>query len=499
MSVDSQHPDYQNRTADWLLMRDTYAGVRTIKNKRFEYLPPTAGMVLDGAKGPSGGQEPGRSAYDAYIRRAIFPEFVRDATNVLVGVMHRKPAKIELPPELEPMRDNATRQGESLLALLRRCNEEQLITGRFGMLADVKTGPGTITPHIVTYKTEDVINWDNDTTDASAPNRLTLAVMREVVNVRSSDFEWSQELRHRVCTINADGQYETFTDRDGIGESGKVVPSLSGRPLTEIPFITIGANDLLLAPDDIPLLALANMAISVYQSEADLRQTLFMLGQDTLAIIGEQSIDEDGDDTSTKPTRVGAGASIHVPKGGDVKMVGVSGNGLPEQRRTLGDDYTRAREAGSRLLEPRSGQAESGEALKVRVAAQTSTLHQIAITGAAGLEKILKMCATWRGADPSLVRVIPNVDFAETSVKPPDVLALIQAKAAGAPLSFEAIHKWLVANGYTDVDFEAEVAKIKKEEELKALLVPAPPPKAVPGDPNGGPPGQKMQDTKPAQ
>jgi hypothetical protein len=159
---------------------------------------------------------------------------------------------------------------------------------------------------------------------------------------------------------------------------------------------------------------------------------------------------------------------LRVPLQGDAKYIGVTADGLAEQRQALDADRTRAREAGSRLLEPRRGQAESGEALKVRVAAQTASLYQIAHTGAAGLERILRACAEWVGADPDEVSVTPNLDFAETPVEPRGAVDLMTAKGQGLPLSDESIHRWLERNDFTALSFEEETAKLAAEPPLQA-------------------------------
>jgi hypothetical protein len=500
MAISSEHPDYVERHPDWVIMRDTNAGQRKIKEKTVVYLPPTSGMVIDGLY--SGNDKAaGVAAYNAYLSRAVFPNAVEDAVKVLVGALHRKPAKIELPAALEPMRKSATRKGISLDNLLRQINEQQLLTGRFGMLADVATGRDV--PHLVTYDAETIINWDDENPAPFGVDKLQMVVLKETVPTRGDDmFEWKSETRYRVLLLQADfeqgepgpAKYQTLTmvEEDGVeaDPEDSITPHFKGRTLDEIPFVIIGANDLDVSPDSIPLLGLANYSLVVYRGEADFRSTLFMLGQDTLVVIGEETGE---DDEPAKQTRVGVGAKISLPAqpGADAKFIGVNSDGLPEQRHALVDDHTKLREMGSRLLEPRSGQAESGEALKVRVAAQTSTLLQTAVTAAAGLEQILRVCATWVGADPEQVKVIPNLDFAETKARTSELRDLLDAREKGAPLSYESIHAWAKANGFTDIEFEEEVAKLKAEKELNELLKPTPPEPTV--APGGGPPkpGQK--------
>jgi len=156
--IESRHPDYLEVAEDYRIVRDTFAGERTVKTARALYLPPTAGMVADGALGPNL-KAPGRLAYDAYLCRARFPDLVREAVALMAGIMHREGPDIRLPRALEPMRRFATRKGETLEMLLRRINEQQLLFGRFGILADIS--PQRDVPHLVTYTAETITNWDD--------------------------------------------------------------------------------------------------------------------------------------------------------------------------------------------------------------------------------------------------------------------------------------------------------------------------------------------------
>ena len=189
-----------------------------------------------------------------------------------------------------------------------------------------------------------------------------------------------------------------------------------------------------------------------------------------------------GDDTESddeqQPVRVGSTAVIKLGADGDAKYIGVSGEGLTEQRLILQNDYKLAASEGSRLLENTAAQAESGEALKVRVAAKTTTLTSVAITAAAGLTQALRQMAVWIGANPEEVRVIPNLDFSEDSFNAQQALNLMQAKREGLPLSALTIHTKLRGQDYTDMTFEDEMAQmqLEKEQGVIDLLLPATPP-----------------------
>lgn len=462
MSIKTFHPKYSEFLPDWRLVRDAYAGERKVKEAGTLYLPATPGQILDGMEDG----RPGRAAYNAYRMRAQFPDLVSGAIESIIGIMHSKPPKIEVPAKLEPMLERATVRGESAAVLLRRINEAQLTTGRFGLLLDVPDGaPVTALPYIATYEAEDIINWDDSRSDESTLKMPNLVVLDESEHERGEDFTWEYKKKYRVCSIGPAredtlrGIYQTGLfdgEQDKFDQSAMVEPSLGGRRMEMIPFQIINSKDLVLDPDDPPLLGLSQLCMSIYRLDADYRQALFMQGQDTLVVIGY--IGEEG-----KATRVGAGAKIDLPMGGDAKFIGTNSAGLPEMRQAIESNFKQAAEMGGKLIDTVGRSAEAAEALRIRVSARTATINSIAITGAKGLESVLRMAAVWVGANPEEVTVEPNLDFADTNFEGRSLVDLMTAKSMGLPLSLESIHWTLRERNLTEFDFETELDRIADE------------------------------------
>lgn len=457
----NSHPQFVAIDPDYIRMHDVHAGERKIKELGTLYLPATASQVLDGMANVN---DPGSVSYRAYKQRARFPDFVKESVKGAVGIMHHRPPKIELPKKLEPLRRRATVQGEPLHVLLRKINTEQLIYGRCGLLADVATGQGPDElPYTSIYKARSIINWDDGTIGSPVLQQLNLVVLDETEQVRGEDLRWSEESKYRVLTLDS-GRYQmAVTEDDGFSLKSLEfrTPGIGGRTPEQIPFTFINAVDLVPEPDTPPLLGLANLAIGVYQSEADYRFSLFMQGQDTLVIEGHTG---DGEDI-----RVGAGAHICVGIGGGAQYVGVQSAGLPEQRAALENDRQLASEMGNKLLDTRGRESESGDALRMRVSARTANLNQIALTGAQGLEDHLRIIAEWVGEDPDEVKVTANQEFAEDTPEGRDLFDITQAKELGAPISLESIHNWLRERGMTRLSFEEEMARIESEEPLRVI------------------------------
>lgn len=476
MALPDKHPEYVERLGEWIQLADTFQGERAVKSKRLDYLPATEGMVQDGMTTPTA---PGWKDYEAYLLRAVFHDVVKDAVKAMIGIMHNKPAVFKLPKRLEAMLDQATIQGEGLQMLLRRINVAQLVYGRCGLLLDAPQGVDIdkATPYISFYNPERVINWDAGRLNEGR-NVLDLVVLDES-GFRREGFTWKTERKYRVLTRGGPESLESGWERPPEGSPFGVAvkvndmsmpvledfifPAIGGNTLDDIPFQFIGANDLVPEPEISPLLGLSNLALAIYRGEADYRQTLYLQGQNTLVIVGG-NIDE----AAPSQLRVGNKGVIDLRIGGDAFYIGPDGSSLSEMRSSIENDKTEAALLGSQFLDIGNDQAESGEALRIRVAARTTTIASVARAGAAGLEQTLKWAAQWVGEDPDEVSVEPMTDFADQTVAGAALLAFMQAKQLGLPLSLRSMHRMMQMNDMTEMDFEQEQEQI--EEEASSML-----------------------------
>ena len=504
MALESLHPLYADRAPDWEEMRDLYKGERHIKSKGEKYLPATKSMKLDGMGHAGGKPNLGQEVYNSYRIRALLPDYVKDGVEHYIGMLHKKPPTIELPAAMEPLREAASMYGESLEVLLRRINEEQLVTGRLGLLLDLPKNPDPTNPmpYLALYIAEAGRNWDDGQIDEGEAD-LNLVVLDES-GYRRDGFDWISVTKYRVLDLFLAGDTKearsratpvyrsgAFEVEGGSGapvyvESDMQTPMIRGTTLDEIPFVFINSKDITSAPDEPPLMGLARLALAIYRGEADYRQTLFMMGQETLVLIGDQKQtstdlnDIAGGDGS--PLRTGSGSVIEMELSGDVKYVGIDGQGLTEQRESLVNDRARADAKSGSLATESASTQESGTAKQTRISAQTATLKQIALTGAAGLEWVLKACARWMGADPEQVKVTPNLEFGEVTLVPKDIVDAMTARSMGAPLSLESIHGLASDMGLTKLDYQTEKRMVDDE---RATEVP-------PGtDVGGNEPGQQ--------
>lgn len=479
------HPTYVERLPDWTKMRDTYKGERKIKEEGEKYLPATAGQKIDGM---NTGQD-GLKSYEAYKTRAVFPDLVREAIETLVGMIHKKPARIELPEKLKFLLEKATPTGEDLQGVLRKINEEQFAAGRLGLLLDFpeENKQGAVPEfYFLIYQAEFLPNWDEKYENDRG--KLSFVVIDETRWERGSNFAWVKKPSYRLLMIgdiketvpedSAEYQVGVFENSAAYDPAQLKKITVSGKTLNEIPFSFVNPNDMSATPDVSPLLGLAELCLAIYRLEADYRQGLHNQSQDTLVVI-----DADGTNGSNGKTRIGAGACINLGMGGDAKFIGTNSAGLSEQRQAIAADKSEAKAKAGHFIASGLPTQESGDALRTRLAAQTATLTNIAKTSAAALEKLLKLAAVWIGEDPAKVKVIPNLEFYDTQLQGQDLLQIVVAKLKGAPISWESIHDYLKQRGLSTKEFDDEMAKINKEE-------PIAPPAAAPAPASGAPNNQ---------
>lgn len=459
--LSAKHPQYIKMAPMWQSLRDFHDGSDTVKAAGTKYLPPTEGMVIDGM----GADQRGYKAYEAYKMRARVPDYITEGVKALLGLLHQKPPTIRLPAKMEYLRHKATAQGESLVAMMRRANFEQLLIGRLGMLADIM--PGETDPHIAVYTGETVTNWNVREGELVA-GKLRLVVLNESGDqFNPTNLGWEHVVQYRVAWLDDSGVYcqKVFQGANsGFDPSQPIVPMWRGTNLTFIPFEFVNGTDTLSDVDRPPLQSLLDICIGIYLGEADFRQNLYMQTQQTLVVKGgvQNPDGEPGKDNDA--IRTGAGARIDVGPEGDAKYIGTDPGGLQMQSKAIADDRRRAELKAGELVQQSRSQAESGKAMATRYNAQTATLNALATAGAEGIQGVLRKMAVWMGEDPEEVIVIPNTEFIDFSLDGRSFADIMSAiRENGLPLSLESVHGILADRGLTSLDFETEMSRIDGE------------------------------------
>jgi hypothetical protein len=432
--VDTRHPDYAARQEEWRLLRDCEAGPDAVRDAGVAYLPIPDGFTMQ----PDGGV----AMYLAYRTRARVPDIFAPTVRGMVGTIHKTETQIDglEGTALEPLWERCSPDGETLEEFHQRITAEVLRMGRFGVLADAPIDGGE--PYLTGYAAEAIINWD-------VANR-SLVVLDETGLRQRTEFDWQLEVRHRVLRLR-DGRYSQQVyegeDRDRGGEF--IFPAGRGRNLfEEIPFVTVGPNDLTLRVQQSPLVGIARSTIAIYQLDADYRHQLYMTGQETLFIAGI-------DDAKQLPKVVGAGAIHGLPMGAKAEYVGATGRGMEMHSKAIAEERAAAAESGAAMFEMEDSASESGKAKALRYAARTATLVTVSIASAKGLERSLRYAALFSGVDPETIIVHPNLKFLESRLTPQEVQALVAAWQAGG-FSYETLYENLLRGEIANPERTAE-------------------------------------------
>lgn len=507
-SIASEHPSYSKRICQWERCRDCWEGQDAIKEAGHKYLPPSEGMVIDGAftEAPSK-DNIGWSNYQAYLGRALFYGYFADAVQMGLGLAWTKDPIFEgiSGTPLEYLLTRATHEGESLSRLLYRINEAQMTTGRIGLFADMPKGEtfGKPQPYIACYAAESALNWDAGRIGEMSQETLNLVVLNETGPARTGTFEYDELQRYRVLTLGpVDSNEPVGVYRQGLfeeiganGTSGTPmfsedemwIPTIQGRKLDEIPFVFINATNVTTEPVDPPLLSLADLVLALYRVSADYNQELHNSTQATLVTKGLKPRKP-----GEKRVRLGAGSFVELgdTATADAWFLELSGKGLPALKDAVNDLKNLCSARAGEIIDTSSRGRESGNAMEQRISVRTANLHAIVQTGALGLERLLKIMGKWLGMSAEAIekiKVIPNTVFSKPLFQGVELKQLVESKLlGGAAISLESIHRWLTARGYTQLSFEEMVQQVEQEKSLLEKLRPPEDPSKAGGS-NGGP------------
>lgn len=403
MSVKTFHPAITAaRRNEWQLMRDCMDGENAIKGRGEVYLPMPSGFA--------GQDDGGVAMYNAYKGRAQFPELLAPSVGAMVGIIHGRELKIEMPGEMDFLWENADGDNLPLEAFHRRITRELLVIGGYCILTDAPTDGGD--PYLVGLRRDKLINWDTD-----------FWVLDETSNIRKG-FIWEQLERYRVLQIDGGFFAAQIYSGETLQEEDIEVYGRGGNKLPRIPFAVANAMDLSPTIEAPPLIGVANAAKAIYQLSADYRHQLYMSGQETLVAIDGEA-----------PDMVGAGAVHQMNSGAnnqaDLKYVSPSCIGIDAHKIAMADNREAAVMAGARLFEQTAQGAESGEAKRLRYASETATLVSIAQSSSMLLERALKNAAMIMGLPEDNITVEAPTDLMDRTMSPQDFAALFGVYAEG--------------------------------------------------------------------
>ncbi len=489
--VESTHPTYDRTLWNWVMVRDAVEGEGAVKNKKEAYLPMPAAMLLSkyednpasiqrryassifSQKDPISSRletnalNPSfhhNAAYAAYLSRAQFPELPSFILRGLLGLTLTDEPTINLPPEIEYLRDNATPTGMSLRELYSKAVVEVLCTGKFSLILNVNGNEEqlTIVPHVA----EQMINWKAMRPRASKGTNAHFIVFEEFID-NPDKFEHEFKSQYFVAKHLADRYTIEEYDGNEADPSNVIVPSLKGKFLNFIPFVSIGSVLNGLNPNPIPLYSVASSAMQIYMRSADLGNSQFISCNPTLVMTGV--------DKEDAPKALGSTVALIIPdEKAKVYYTETDTSALEHVMKNMGELYEQAVFFGAQLLDSSKKASESAETTRLKQASSGATLTTVIENTAIGFVNILRMAAEWAGGDPNTVEFTPIKEFMAPALTAPEIKAMIESWVSGGLSKFTLVDNFrragvLPAGSSTDDELARIASEIKETPVIETI------------------------------
>jgi len=467
---------YRYFVEDWIQLLDTVVGgEREVKEKTVNYLPKTSGQKQNTSSG--------NEVYSAYLQRAVYYGYTQDTVLAMLGVMHSKDARFELPEAISYLNkdaDDPKAWRAGLQQKLREININQLVYARYGLLVDIpEASPSAeAQPQILQYEGFSILDWGTRVNN-EGETVLDYVLLAETVE-NDSEFRhiatYEEFIQFRILALDAEGKYFSFVVKQEKTEKSTkdvlvnvnldvpdpefaVYPLASGEPLDFIPFIFVNATNLYPDIEKSPVIQLSNTDLSIYRGDADWAQAYFLQGQATPVVSGVQNTSDE--------LLFGAGGFLHLPDAeAKAYYMEVSGDGLAEmrQRQLILQKY--AVSMGISLLDHQ--QPESGTALETRVGIKSAPLGVVAETGARALIQALRYCQYWKTGDMGIDDIVVdyNKDFTSSTRMARELVDLWTAKLSGAPISTRDVHKFARDNNFSHKPYEETLEDLSDEDSI---------------------------------
>jgi hypothetical protein len=397
MPVSEQHADYRASTERWELVRSIIANDAKKLIREVDY------------------QDPLRS--EQYRKDAILTNFTRLTREGLKGLVFRRPATINVPPELEYLIDDSTGYNFTIEQFAQQVIGELLDTGKHGILVDYPENPtDDSVARFKPYCAEAIINWRYQ--EYGSEYKLQMVVLKENITVPGVDkFDWQPAVQYRVLFLDENGFYnqEVYNQDEVISKAAFPVLNYHGAPMDEIPFQFIGSENNDATMDMIPLYDLAIVNLGHYRNSADYEESIFVTGQPMVVVnLGDHN-EQEFKQANPGGIRFGSRSGLIVGAGGSATLLQANANQLAQT--AMNDKKADAVSIGARLIAPPGGR-ETAEAARIRFGAQNSALYIITKNASLGLEQCFDWAAEMQMAEPVDSELELNNQFYEEDADP---------------------------------------------------------------------------------
>jgi hypothetical protein len=315
---------------------------------------------------------------------SMFPALKRTLDGSL-GVIFRKPANIELVPQLQYLEDNSDGAGKTLEQLIHDVTAENVLQGYGGMLTDFAVNDELLsraddvqrgnfaTIHL--YKAEHIRNVY--TIRVGSAVVVQQIVLQENYQERVNQFDVENKVQYRVLMIDEDGLYKQQVYRlDEDNKSSELVEeheprNAQGQRLDYIPFSFFGSESNDFHVDNSPLHGIAMMNSKHLEYSAMRNESIRQLAPTLFAFPGENFDYEDFQDQNPSGITMGGYNAYMLGAGGSATVIQAASNDAAQEEMKHLEEMML--QAGALLITPVTSNV-STETVIIQRSSETSVL-----------------------------------------------------------------------------------------------------------------------------
>ena len=452
MPVSETHAEYNKNVDKWKLTRNAATGL-SFEDARLYIMRRT---------------HEEQDQYYHRVEKAIYTNYTGRTREGLKGAIFRLPPRIELPPDMEFMLENADGSGQSLTQVSKLAADEVMETGRFGLLADYPMVDEDLTveqvrrmrlqPHIATYTAESIINWHVHILNGR--RQLGMLVLKENSPVHYDEFTWDYVDRYRVLRLNDSQQYtqQLYDENCAAITEEIVIRGASGQPFDYIPFHFIGSRDNLPDIDEPILYDIARVNIGHFRNSADQENNLSVHGGGTLVVSTDMS-PEAFQSANPGGITVGENAGLVLSEGGKAELLQLG------PASAIGTEMTHKEQMmvqiGAKII-TKTGQRTAEEA-RIQATSENSMLDTMVGNIDEAFTAVLYDCRAFISPTEADIVFSLNSDFYADSIAPQEIMAMIQGSDAGVMPKIDIVRRlidagWIQSEG-TPEDILADITQ----------------------------------------
>ena len=441
MPCSETNAEYDKNIKKWKLTRNAANGL-SFEDAR-DYIPRRTQEEQD--------------QYYNRVQKAIYTNYTGRTREGLKGAIFRLPPRIELPPDMDFMLENADGSGQSLVQVAKLAADEVMETGRFGLLADYPMVDESLTieqvrsmqlqPHIATYTAESIINWHVHVINGR--RQLGMIVLKENSPVHYDEFTWDYVDRYRVLRLKDNKEYtQQLYDEscDPITEEITIRGS-NGKPFDYIPFHFIGSRDNMPDVDEPVLYDIATVNIGHFRNSADQENNLSVHGGGTLVVSTDMS-PEAFQSANPGGITVGENSGLVLSEGGKAELLQLNAASA------IGAEMTHKEQImvqiGAKII-TKTGQRTAEEA-RIQATSENSMLDTLVGNMDESFSSVLTDCRAFIADSEAEITFSLNSDFYADTIAPQEIMAMIQGNDAGVMPKIDIIRRlidagWIQSEG----------------------------------------------------